>query len=110
MDRGGSVCLNSFRVFVKNFLALRFEPEAFALGKARVMGRQAAGDGFLRALAAKGDDLKLHGYGPDPKADEALRSILASLDAPAPGLCNDNFGVRLTTTEMAGFQVWFRNR
>ena len=25
-------------------------------------------------------------------------------------LCNDNFGVRLTTTEMAGFQVWFRNR
>ena len=25
-------------------------------------------------------------------------------------MCNDNFGVRLTTTEMAGFQVWFRNR
>ncbi len=28
----------------------------------------------------------------------------------AVAVCNDNFGVRLTTTEMAGFQVWFRNR
>jgi hypothetical protein len=43
----------------------------------------------------------------------AMRSTLSRLSDRRCGrrpLCNDNFGVRLTTTEMAGFQVWFRNR
>ena len=49
----------------------------------------------------------------------ALKQLIADIEAGLNDvivvykndrLCNDNFGVRLTTTEMAGFQVWFRNR
>ena len=43
-------------------------------------------------------------------AQKALSDLEAEIAAQEAAMCNDNFGVRLTTTEMAGFQVWFRNR
>ena len=64
------------------FPALRYEAEAFQLGSERIMGRQSAGDAFLRAIAmAAGDDV-VHGYGPNPAS---LSSCTESLGRHAAG-------------------------
>ena len=44
--------------------ALRFEAEAFRLGKDKILGRQSAGDAFLRALVSLPELEELWGHGP----------------------------------------------
>ncbi len=68
------------------FPALRYEAEAFQLGKERIMGRQSAGDAFLRAIAMVAGDDVVHGYGPNPAS---LASFTESLGRHAAGIRAD---------------------
>lgn len=59
--------------------ALRFEVEAFELGKSKVLGRQSAGHGFLRALLKLPELEELVGYGPRPEAGDELTRVVSSM-------------------------------
>jgi alpha-maltose-1-phosphate synthase len=56
--------------------ALRFEPEAFQLSDIRIMGRQSAGEGFLRAAVQEVSDSMLVGFGPNPEAGRVFQSVV----------------------------------
>ncbi|MFA7586603.1 MAG: glycosyltransferase family 4 protein [Novosphingobium sp.] len=59
--------------------ALRFEAEAFALGRDRILGRQSAGDAFLRALVALPDLERLIACSPGTGAAQAFAQTLGAL-------------------------------
>ncbi len=63
--------------------AILFEPDGYLTTGPRLMGRQSAGDGFLRAaVKARGDD-PLAAYTPSPASAEAFRARVAELDPAA---------------------------
>ena len=62
---------------------IRFESNGFDMTGPVLMGRQAAGYGFLRAALAAEREGPLHGYGPNPQAGEALAALAARLDPAA---------------------------
>ena len=62
-------------------LALRFEPEAFQFSPTRVMGRQSAGHGFLKALVQASAPMPLTGFGPHSASSGPWRQMVQSLDA-----------------------------
>jgi alpha-maltose-1-phosphate synthase len=63
--------------------ALRFEADAYQLRSDRVLGRQSAGDGFLRAALAVPGLEEVKGFGPNPATgaafDAAVRAIAPAL-------------------------------
>lgn len=59
--------------------ALRFEPEAFQLSDTRIMGRQSAGEGFLRAAVNEPGDSVLLGFGPNPEAGRVFQSVVRQI-------------------------------
>ncbi|HMO68867.1 MAG TPA: hypothetical protein PKE25_09480, partial [Novosphingobium sp.] len=59
--------------------ALRFEAEAFRLGKDKILGRQSAGDAFLRALLLLPELEELWGHGPSPATAPAFAETVAAL-------------------------------
>ena len=62
---------------------IRFESNGYDMTGPLLMGRQAAGHGFLRAALAAERDGPLFGYGPNPKAGEELAALAARLDPAA---------------------------
>lgn len=59
--------------------ALRFEAEAFQLGKDKILGRQSAGDAFLRAIMALPELKEIAGYGPAVSTANAFAATIGSL-------------------------------
>lgn len=59
--------------------ALRFEAEAFRLGEDKILGRQSAGDAFMRALLALPDLTELVGCGPNPATAQSLGQMIAAV-------------------------------
>lgn len=59
--------------------ALRFEAEAFRLGKDKILGRQSAGDAFLRALVSLPELEQLWGYGPSSATAPAFAATVGAL-------------------------------
>ncbi|GAA3740729.1 glycosyltransferase involved in cell wall biosynthesis [Sphingorhabdus rigui] len=59
--------------------AFRFEAEAFQLGKDKILGRQSAGYGFLRALLALPELDELVGYGPTKSSDRNFEGAVSRL-------------------------------
>jgi alpha-maltose-1-phosphate synthase len=66
--------------------ALRFEPEAFQLSDTRIMGRQSAGESFLRAAVEASSGEILLGFGPNPKSGEVFQSMVRNMDASVRAL------------------------
>lgn len=62
-----------------NVPALRFEAEAFRLGKDKILGRQSAGDAFLRAIMALPDLSEIAGHGPSPATARSFASTIAAM-------------------------------
>ena len=60
--------------------AIRFETDGYDISKPNLMGRQAAGAGFLRAAVAARGDAPLYGYGPNPRGAEIFAAFVATLD------------------------------
>jgi len=63
--------------------AIRFESDGYDITGARLMGRQSAGNGFLRAAVAASRDAPLVGYGPRAKSGEAFSQLVRSIDRSA---------------------------
>lgn len=57
-----------------------FEPEGYVLGGPRLMGRQAAGSGFLRALVQGAGETRLWAYSPHKASGQTFIDIASSLD------------------------------
>jgi starch synthase len=62
------------------FPALRYEPEAFHLSGSRIMGRQSAGETFLRALVNAADGRQLTGFGPQERSGVAFKTALGQIN------------------------------
>jgi alpha-maltose-1-phosphate synthase len=62
-----------------NLPALRFEAEAFRLGGEKILGRQSAGDAFLRAVLALPELERLCGTGPNVAAGQAMARMVGAL-------------------------------
>lgn len=79
---------------MRRAIALRFETEAYRLSAERIMGRQAAGDGFLRALVNQASGVAVRGYGPDPRAHLQLKELLDQFGGQELGewILPHNFG------------------
>ena len=60
--------------------ALRFEPEAFERSGNRIMGRQSAGEAFLRAATEASKDHALIGFGPDPRSGQAFEALVRRIN------------------------------
>ncbi|RAK57353.1 glycosyltransferase family 4 protein [Phenylobacterium deserti] len=67
----------------RNLVAFRFEPDGYDLKGPKLMGRQAAGNGFLRAAVAARGDAPLIGYGPSPQSGEAFAQLVREIDPAA---------------------------
>ncbi len=63
--------------------AILFEPDGYLTTGPKLMGRQAAGDGFLRALVKHRGEAPLVAYTPRKRSAEAFRDRVAELDAGA---------------------------
>ncbi len=63
--------------------AIRFEPDAFDMTGPLLMGRQAAGYGFLRAAIAAHGQAPLVGYGPALGGGKAFAGLVGRLDPAA---------------------------
>ena len=60
--------------------AIIFEPDGYVLDGPKLMGRQAAGTGFLRAAVAAHAGEPIYGYTPSQTSAEAFRDLVLSLD------------------------------
>lgn len=58
--------------------ALRFEAEAFQLGADKILGRQSAGDAFLRAALALPELDAITGCGPNPAGAKPFAAMVAA--------------------------------
>ena len=63
--------------------AIIFEPDGYVLDGPKLMGRQAAGNGFLRAAVAAHAGEPIYGYTPSQASAEAFRDLVLSLDPKA---------------------------
>lgn len=61
-------------------IAFLFEPDGYVLGGPRLMGRQAAGNGFLRALIDRAADTRLWAYSPRKTSGETFIDIAQARD------------------------------
>lgn len=64
--------------------AILFEPDGYLLNGAKLMGRQSAGNGFLRAAVKGRSDKPVTGYSPFSASEQVFRQTIADLDANAP--------------------------
>jgi hypothetical protein len=64
-------------------IAIRFEPEGYTLEGPKLMGRQAAGNGFLRAAVAGLRGETLWAYTPHQRSAEIFAEMVASIDPKA---------------------------
>ncbi len=64
--------------------AILFEPESYVLASPTLMGRQAAGNGFLRAAVAGRGQQAMVVYAPQRAAAEVFGQLVHQLDAGAP--------------------------
>jgi glycosyltransferase involved in cell wall biosynthesis len=60
--------------------AILFEPDGYRLDRAKLMGRQAAGNGFLRAVVAAHAGRPIWGYSPFGDASRSFRETVQELD------------------------------
>jgi alpha-maltose-1-phosphate synthase len=63
--------------------AIRFEPEGYLLSGPKLMGRQAAGNAFLRAAVASRQGEALWAYTPARNSAEVFAAVVHALDAAA---------------------------
>lgn len=63
--------------------AILFEPDGYLLSGPRIMGRQAAGQAFLRAAVAGRQGQTLHAYTPHRRSAEVFGRLVAELDPSA---------------------------
>ncbi len=61
--------------------AILFEADAYRLDRGKLMGRQAAGNGFLRAAVAAHGGRPIWGYSPFGDASNAFRQTVQELDS-----------------------------
>jgi starch synthase len=64
--------------------AIRFEPDAFDMNRPRLMGRQSAGAGFLRAAVAGRLGEEVVGYGPNRQSSAMFAAMVGQVDPAAP--------------------------
>jgi len=70
---------------VTHSAAVYYRPEGYDTGGTRLMGRHAAGEGFLRALAATAGTAPLHCFAPSPSDfDDFKRRVQAFGGSPPP--------------------------
>ncbi|MDB5424716.1 MAG: glycosyl transferase, group 1 [Phenylobacterium sp.] len=60
-----------------------FEPDGYVLDGPRLMGRQSAGNGFLRAAVAAHAGAPIYGYTPHKGSADGFRDLVLSLDPQA---------------------------
>jgi alpha-maltose-1-phosphate synthase len=60
--------------------AIMFEPDGYLPSGPVLMGRQSAGNGFLRAIVAASRSQALSGYTPSPQSAQAFRDAVAAID------------------------------
>jgi hypothetical protein len=63
--------------------AILFEPDGYLLTGPKLMGRQAAGNGFLRAAVKGRGEGPVTGCTPSPRSAEAFRALVAEIDPQA---------------------------
>jgi glycosyltransferase involved in cell wall biosynthesis len=63
---------------------IRAEPDAFDMAKTKLMGRQSAGHGFLRAAVRARGDRPIYGYVPRKAAARAFEGMVRDIDPAAP--------------------------
>lgn len=64
--------------------AIRAEPDGYDMAKVQLMGRQAAGNGFLRAAVQARGDHPVYAYSHDAGAIQGFKAIVRGIDATAP--------------------------
>ena len=65
--------------------AILFEPDAYLLSEPKLMGRQAAGNSFLRAAIAGRNEQPLFAYTPNQKSAEVFSHLVKTLEPAAEG-------------------------
>jgi glycosyltransferase involved in cell wall biosynthesis len=68
---------------VSNTAAILFEPDAYLLSEPKLMGRQAAGNSFLRAAVAGRGEEAMYAYTPSQKSASIFKQVVASIDSTA---------------------------
>ncbi|HTR12133.1 MAG TPA: glycosyltransferase family 4 protein, partial [Roseiarcus sp.] len=63
--------------------AIRFSPDAVVMPGMKLMGRQAAGTGFLRAAVANRSDGPLWGFSPNGRDSEIFKQLVREIDPQA---------------------------
>lgn len=63
--------------------AIRYEPDGYDLKKPKLMGRQVAGNGFLRAAVAGRGEAPLYAYTPRLRSAEHFSRTVAEIDSSA---------------------------
>ena len=64
-------------------LALQFEPDGYVTSGPRLMGRQAAGEGFLRAVVQNPGPGPLWAYTPKPASAQVFKDLVSAIDPAA---------------------------
>lgn len=64
--------------------AIRAEPDGYDMAKVQLMGRQAAGHGFLRAAVQARGDQPVYAFSHAQRAVDGFKAIVRSIDAAAP--------------------------
>jgi glycosyltransferase involved in cell wall biosynthesis len=67
-----------------SFAVIRAEPDGYDMAKTQLMGRQAAGHGFLRAAVAARGDCRVRGFAVSEAAAKRFEAMVAELDPGAP--------------------------
>lgn len=63
--------------------AILFEPDAYLLSEPKLMGRQAAGNSFLRAAVAGRGEGAVYAYTPHQKSATLFKQVVATIDPQA---------------------------
>lgn len=63
---------------------IRAEPDGYDMAKVELMGRQSAGNGFLRAAVRGRGDHPVYGYAPIARSAEGFRHMVQAIDPSAP--------------------------
>jgi glycosyltransferase involved in cell wall biosynthesis len=74
-------------VSVRSTAVIRAEPDAYDMAKERLMGRQAAGHGFLRAAIQARGDTAMRGLSSTRPSSEGFTQIVGAIDPAAPVEC-----------------------
>ena len=68
---------------MSNTAAILFEPDAYLLSEPKLMGRQAAGNSFLRAAVAGRGEEALYAYTPSQQSAAIFKQVVESIDSNA---------------------------